>query len=273
MEDRYTFLVSMKILLHEITELSAFIKKSSPCCERLTEKLNELSAFVVDEKNEKQWRLWESDQEIKKYASLLRETSSAAVAALEKHQSVCTTKSNADMSGYFSSLSSAVKMDAVRCEISGTSEVFFIGSGAFPLSALTIAKETGARLTCLDIDEEAVEMGREIAGLSGLRDNVRFTSAPVSELPAIKRATHVVIASLVKEKTAIIEQLSSLLPHQAKVILRYGNGLKSIFNYPYHDSPESVWKTEHVYQDKRFYDTLILTKKAQVLTGKEVEYS
>ncbi|MGX1192456.1 nicotianamine synthase family protein [Metabacillus sp. SLBN-84] len=273
MEDKYTFLVSIKMLLHEIAELSAFIKKSSPCCEMLTEKLDELSAFVMDEKNEKQWRLWESDQEIRKYASLLRETSSAAVAALEKHQSVCMSKSNADMSGYFSALSSAVKMDAVKSGISRESEVFFIGSGAFPLSALTIAKETGARLTCLDIDEEAVELGRAIAGLSGLRENVRFTSAPVSELPAIKTATHVVIASLVKEKKVIIEQLASLLPCGAKVVLRYGNGLKSIFNYPYYDSPKTVWKTETVYQDKRFYDTLILTKKVEALTGKEVEYS
>lgn len=101
---------------------------------------------------------------------------------------------------------------------------------------------------------------------------MRFTSEPVKELPAIKSATHVVIASLVREKTAIIEQLASLLPYGAKVILRYGNGLKSIFNYPYHDSPESVWKTEPVYPDKRFYDTLMLTK-VQALTGKEVEYS
>ncbi|OHR73375.1 hypothetical protein HMPREF3291_19510 [Bacillus sp. HMSC76G11] len=272
MEDKYTFLVSIKMILHEIEELSAFIKESSPCCEMLTERLDELSAFVMNETNERRWGLWGSDLEISKYSAMLREASSAAVSALEKHQSVCTAENKADMSDYFSALSASVKQDAASCGISVESKVFFIGSGAFPLSALTIARETGAAITCLDIDEEAVVMGRNIAGLSGLRE-VNFTSKPVAELPSIKEATHVMIASLVKEKKEIIDELTSILPNGAKVILRYGNGLKSIFNYPFDYSPDSDWKTETIHQEGRFYDTLILEKQVQARAGKEMEYS
>ncbi|WP_191560517.1 nicotianamine synthase family protein [Metabacillus idriensis] len=272
MSDKYAFLFSIKMLQHEIAELSAYISESKYCYELLTRKLDELSKFVVNEMNDRLWRLWGEDEEIRKYSEKLRETSSKAISTMEKYQSACTANQQMDISDYLTALSDSVKKELDTYEITNCSKVVFIGSGAFPLSALTIAKETGAQIICLDIDREAVEMGQNIAEITGLETSVSFTQKPVNQLPNFKDTTHVIIASLVKKKLEILEDLKSLLPESAKVIIRYGNGLKSIFNYPLDDDLSAEWDQEQVEQKNHFYDTLVLKRGTDNRYGRDLEY-
>jgi predicted RNase H-like nuclease (RuvC/YqgF family) len=263
LSDKYEFLFSIKMLRHEINELSAYIKESKYCYELLTNKLDNLSKFVVSKENDKQWQLWGEDAEIRKYSAELREVSSKAICTIEKYQSSCTVNDQADISVYMSTLCDSVKKELEAFEINNKSKVVFIGSGAFPISALTIAKQTGAEIMCLDIDVEAVEMGKNIAELTGLESSVSFTNKTVSELSFMKDATHVVIASLVKNKLEVLEELKFVLSEDAKVIIRYGNGLKSMFNYPLDQDLSNEWNYANVGQREHFYDTVVL-KKGQV---------
>lgn len=273
MSDKYEFLYSIKMLRHEINELSAFIKESKFCYEMLTNKLDDLSKFVVNEENDKQWQLWGEDEEIRMYSAELREASSKAICTIEKYQSFCTFNNQADISDYMSTLCDSIKKELETFEINVRSKVIFIGSGAFPISALTIAKQTGAEIVCLDIDVEAVEMGKNIAELSGLESSISFTNKTVSELSFMKDATHVMIASLVENKLEVLEDLKSVLPEDAKVIIRYGNGLKSMFNYPLDQDLSNDWNYTKFEQGDLFYDTIVLKKGMTSYEGKEIRYA
>lgn len=270
MTDKYEFLFSIKKLRYEINELSAYIKESKYCYELLTNKLEDLSKFVVSEENDKQWQIWGEDAEIRKYSAELREASSKAICTIEKYQSSCSINAQTDISEYMSTLCNSVKKEVETFEINKHSKVVFIGSGAFPISALTIAKQTSAEIMCLDIDMEAVEMGKNIAELTGLESRVSFTNKTVSELPFIKDATHVMIASLVKNKLEVLEDLKYVLPGGAKVIIRYGNGLKSMFNYPLDQDLSNEWNQANIEQSEHFYDTVVLRKAKAHFFGKEI---
>jgi histidine 2-aminobutanoyltransferase len=261
------------MLRHEITELSAFINESKFCYELLTIKLDDLSKFVVSEKNNQQWQLWGEDTEIRMYSEELREASSKAICTIEKFQSFSTFNNQSDISEYMSTLCDSVKKELEIFEINIKSKVIFIGSGAFPISALTIAKHTGAEIVCLDIDMEAVEMDKNLAELIGLESSVTFTNKTISELESMKDATHVIIASLVKDKLEVLEDLKFVLPEDAQVILRYGNGLKSMFNYPLDQDLSNDWNYTNVEQEKLFYDTVVLKKGMTNCEGKEIRYT
>ena len=261
------------MLRHEITELSAFINESEFCYELLAIKLDDLSKFVVSEENDKQWKLWGEDTEIRMYSEELRDASSKAICTIEKFQSFSTFTNQSDISGYMSDLCDSVKKELKIFEINLLSKVIFIGSGAFPISALTIAKHTGAEIICLDIDVEAVEMGENLAKLIGLESSVTFTNKTVSELDSVKDATHVIIASLVKDKIEVLEDLKFVLPEDAQVILRYGNGLKSMFNYPLNQDLSNDWNYINVEQGEHFYDTVVLKKGLTNCEGKEIRYT
>ena len=169
------------MLRHEITELTAFMNESEFCYELLAIKLDNLSKFVVSKENDKQWNLWGEDKEIRMNSEELREASSKAICTMEKLQSFSTFNNQSDISEYMSTLCDSVKKETDAFGINDKANVVFIGSGAFPISALTIAKHTGAEIICLDIDEEAVEMGKNLAKLIGL-ESVTFTNKTVSEL-------------------------------------------------------------------------------------------
>ena len=71
------------MLRHVITELSAFINESEFCFELLAIKFEDLSKFVVSEENDKQWRLWGEDTEIRMNSEELRDASSKAICTIE----------------------------------------------------------------------------------------------------------------------------------------------------------------------------------------------
>ena len=39
--------------------------------------------------------------------------------------------------------------------------ILFVGSGSMPITAFTIIKETGAEITCVDIDKEALDLSKK----------------------------------------------------------------------------------------------------------------
>ncbi|MFC4769092.1 nicotianamine synthase family protein, partial [Effusibacillus consociatus] len=184
----------------------------------------------------------------------------AALPRRNIHQSVCTCNNEFDISNYLTALSNSVKDELEEFGIDHKSKVLFIGSGAFPISALTIAKEKRVEVMCLDIDVEAVHLAKKVAKVSGLESIVEFSSKSLKELAFIKEATHIIIASLVKNKLEVLDDLKETINSNAKIMLRYGNGLKSIFNYPLEKDLSAEWVQTKITQRKTIYDTIILEK-------------
>lgn len=261
MKERFQLLLSLKVIEYEINELSEFAKECDECFELLKTKLDSLHHFMTDTNNITLWREWGEDEDILSYSEKVREASVRALCQMEKYQSVRSCNHQLNASEYITTLSRSVKQELEDLKINSDSKVLFIGSGAFPVSALTIASERGAEVYCVDIDQEAVVMGERVADITGLTSLVTFTDKKLENLGFAKKATHVVIASLVKNKLDVLRDLKELLPPRTQVVLRYGNGLKSIFNYPLETDLSSDWELKEVNKIGGIYDTMVLQKQ------------
>lgn len=70
---------------------------------------------------------------------------------------------------------------------------------------------------------------------------IEIHQATVSELEGIQNVTHVIFSSTVEMKYDILEELYHLTGHDIVVSMRYGDGLKSIFNYPKQETHPQQW--------------------------------
>ncbi len=260
MKDKYEFLLSLKILEYEINELIIYSEECCECFELLRNRLDYLCKFMVCEENVKKWELWGNHNEIKENSERLRETSVRALCHVEKYQSICACNNKLDVSSYMTLLSNSVKHEFEKFCIDSKSKVLFIGSGAFPISAMVIAQEIGAEVMCLDIDVEAIDLARKVTKVLGLESIVKFSSKTVDELCFIKEATHIIIASLVEDKFKILDNLKDKAASNVKIILRYGNGIKGIFNYPLEKDLSKEWNQTEISKNGDIYDTIVLEK-------------
>ncbi|WP_137790158.1 nicotianamine synthase family protein [Bacillus sp. E(2018)] len=260
MKERFQLLLSLKVTEYEINELSKFAKECDECYELLKVKLDSLHHFMTDPTNLHRWQEWGEDKDIMSLSEKLREASVQALCDMEKYQSVRTCNHQLNASEYITTLSQTVKHELDELHINDKSKVLFIGSGAFPISALTIASEKNTEVYCIDIDDEAVEMGRKVSEITGLQGKVRFSNSVRNDVHFAKKTTHVLIASLVRNKQEVLNELKDILQPHTKVILRYGNGLKSIFNYPLEMKVTKDWELQSVKRTDGIYDTMVLEK-------------
>nr|WP_246625284.1 nicotianamine synthase family protein [Fictibacillus nanhaiensis] len=248
------------MLEYEIKELSVFARECEECFDLLKIKLDSLHLFMTNKENVTLWEQWGEDEDIVSWAEKVREASVRALCDMEKFQSKRSCNHDLNVSKYITTLSKSVKQELEDLSITSQSKVLFIGSGAFPVSALTIASEKNAEVCCLDIDKEAVEMGMKIAELTGLDSRVTFSNKCLKDVPFVKKATHVIVASLVKNKLEVLQDLECCIQTRTKVIVRYGNGLKSIFNYPMEMDLYKDWSIIKSDSTEGIYDTVILEK-------------
>lgn len=76
----------------------------------------------------------------------------------------------------------------------------------------------------------------------------------------LEKYSHIIIASLVPLKCEILEKIRKKLPIRTKLILRYGNELKELFNYPICEREIKTF-IKTVIRDRDFiYDTLLLER-------------
>ncbi|WP_440108812.1 nicotianamine synthase family protein [Paenibacillus sp. QZ-Y1] len=268
MKSKYTFLLSLRSLEYEIKQLSIYAKENEECFDLLQLKLDALCQFITIEENDKQWLKWGNKDEIQLYVKQLRETAVQALCEMEKYQSGLAIEQRLNISKYIETLSRSVRNELRIFRISDSSKVLFVGSGAFPLSALTIAQETNAEIVCLDIDLEAVEKGKRVAETSGLGNKIIFSGKPLKELSYVGEATHIVIASLVSNKLEILNDLKETIQPRTQIMMRYGNGLKSLFNYPLEEDLSDDWRRTYISTGEDFYQTMIIELKHSLVQGR-----
>lgn len=133
------------------------------------------------------------NEEVIQQSERLRSTSNQALCELEKYQSNQLLQQRDSLSEYLTLLSATINKGLLDISFQSNSRVLFIGSGAFPLSALTIARETGAEVFCLDVDEEAVKLGSGMAEVVALGHRVRFSDSYADGLHYALHATHIFI--------------------------------------------------------------------------------
>ncbi|WP_194542462.1 SAM-dependent methyltransferase [Paenibacillus sp. JZ16] len=205
--------------------------------------IDQYSAFITDETNITVWDELEQ-QGIGRTSGLvdgLRKSSARCVAILEKYRALNLQKGDTEITDYFRNIEECIEKEFGSFQISSTSKVLLVGSGSFPMTALLIAKRTGAAVVGIDIDAEAIELGLKVVETLGPELKIRLEKTSVEFLDDLNEITHIIFSSTVAEKYELLERLYPLTNEQVVVAMRYGNRLKSLFNYPLKETDEHKW--------------------------------
>jgi histidine 2-aminobutanoyltransferase len=229
----------------------------------LAAAIDAYSALITDERNAEAWvRLErEASREIAELTGIIRKTSARCVAIMEKHRARRLLRGEADGTDYFSNIESCIEQEFGSFRVAFDSKVLMIGSGAFPMTPLYISRRTGAEVIGIDIDEEAVELGRQVVERLGSGLRIRLSSAFIEQLEDIRDVTHVIISSTVAIKYELLDRLHALTNPDVVVAMRYGNRLKSLFNYPMQEVDLAKWSlADALLRPGQVFDIALYTK-------------
>ncbi len=254
----YQLLVAISTFESQIHTLTQYSLESGDCFTLLPIKLDELCTWILKEQPQAISGDLGYNPEYNRQLKKLRETAVSALCKLEKHQSQCAQEHCLSISDYLSQLSENTQLELRNANIDNDSRVMFIGSGSYPLSAFTISQLTGAVVHGIDIDEQAVAMANRLKPR-----NLSATFGSQDLLTEFERfcPTHIVVASSVEHNWELLNQLKPYLDSTHKVMVRFGNGLKSAFNYPFNPHLMDGWKTTLIPNNAAVYDTVLMGRK------------
>ena len=223
--------------------------------ELLKANIDELCSFIIKKENHLAFFQTAENEDIRAYVISIRDLSTKILGIIEKEEARKILEDANSCFQYGEELKLTVKQEIHDYKITSQDHILFVGSGSMPITAFTIAKETGAEITCVDIDKEALDLSKKVAIKLGF-PNIIFENELFSL--SLDKYSHIIIASLVPLKCEILENIRKTIPVTTKLILRYGNELKELFNYPiYQKEIKTFIKT--VIRDRDFiYDTLLL---------------
>ncbi|WP_437905012.1 nicotianamine synthase family protein [Sorangium sp. So ce327] len=265
--NKHSFLAELRALSSQLEELR---QEAGRCgdFDPLEKKLGSVRQFVMDAENASRWRRWEGDLELLHDATTLRHVLDRALCDLEKDHSrhLCqrlaegTLPLEAYLDATYTEFRKSFRAELAASGIGQKSRIVFIGAGALPVTALLFARESEAELLCHDIDPEATRLAKQLVMHQGLAERIRCSCRPLETIPWVKQASHFIIAGLVKEKAAVLRQLGGQMHGQAKIILRYGNGIKSICNYPFEKELSGSWHVTPLLHTGAVYDAVLLER-------------
>ncbi|MDK4501313.1 hypothetical protein MWG03_03070 [Fusobacterium necrophorum] len=262
------------MLKHELfMELDKFItdfkilnekaKNNLKCSKEIEEKLGDFTNFILNKEYEK---IWDSLDEnilysLKDKIDTIREVSAHSVWFMEKFRAKAFLKNSTTILDYFKNIEECIETEFKGFTIDSKSKVLLIGAGSFPMTLLAISKKTGAKAVGIDIDNEAVELASKIINILGKDLDIEIHNLTFDNLPFTYEATHIIFASTIKEKFEILEKLHDKTGKDVVVGMRYGDGLKSLFNYPLEEINSSLWKkVSTVYHPNNIFDVALYKK-------------
>lgn len=254
-------LFDLKILEFKLKE-SLEIYKRKICNENfelLKTNIDELCTFITNRENQLTFFKVKNEEKIYYYITSIRELSNEILKIIEKEEAISFLK-NKENNGfqYRENLRNTIRQEIHDYDIEKGANILFVGSGAIPITAFTIKQEIDVKITCVDIDKEALVLSKKVAQKLGVT-NIYFENDIYSL--NLQEYTHIIIASLVFSKHQLLREIESLISKRTKVILRYGNELKELFNYKINlNDIKNFFKT--IIKDNNFiYDSLILERE------------
>lgn len=191
----------------------------------------------------------------------LRSQSARCAAVMEKYRALRLLDGRSGAVGYFANVESCIEEEFGAVGPTRDSRVLLIGSGSFPMTLLNVAERTGAATVGLDIDAEAVGLGQRVVQLLGRDLDIALQNAAAEDLPFTRSATHIVISSTVAVKYEILHRLHAVTRDDVVVAMRFGDGLKSLFNYPMQDVDADRWRlVETIRRPDQVFDIALYAK-------------
>lgn len=226
--------------------------------------IDDYSSFVTNPELQRGWERLAPDNlaTLQPLVLQLRDVSARCVAIMEKYRALKLIRGGDDKHEYFQHIEASIEKEFGRFAVTAGSKLLLVGSGAFPMTPLLIAKRTGAAVTGIDIDGEAVELGRGIVGRLGPDLPIRLEHLPLESLEGLDEMTHIIISSTVPVKYGMLHWLHGRTRPDVVVAIRYGNGLKSLFNYPMEVTDRTKWRLAETDERPRHVFDVALYRKA-----------
>lgn len=259
-----TFQESLNEFLEKFDDLAGRYDHTINNCSELEILIDDYSKFITNERNKEAWEQLELQEssDLNQLVVDLRKKSALCVAIMEKYRALKLLNGNAEMTDYFKNIESCIEKEFGSFQITSESKVLLVGSGSFPMTLLLIAKRTGAEVVGIDIDDEAIQLGLNVVEKLGSGLNIRLEKILVENLDFTKDVTHIIFSSTVENKYDILDQLHTLTNENVVVAMRYGDQLKSLFNYSMREVDGQKWKVvEKILRPDHVFD-IALYKKA-----------
>jgi hypothetical protein len=121
----------------------------------------------------------------------------------------------------------------------GRGSVAFVGAGPLPISAIMFHQRTGLQVTCIDSDDDACRLGRQLVrylsenemGYKDLHGAIHFLNVSGEEHDYAMHPI-VLIASLVKTKAPIVRRIINTAHTATTTIIRGAEGLSTLLYQP-----------------------------------------
>lgn len=229
----------------------------------LEQLMGEYSAFVTDEHNQAPLTALERERpaDVADLVAGLRAQSARCASIMEKYRALDLLAGRARSAGYFDNVESAIEREFGAFELTPASKVLLVGSGAFPMTPLHLAGRVGATVVGVDLDVEAVELGRRVVQRLGAGLDIALEHVPVESLPFTAEATHVIFSSTVEAKYHLLDLLHARTRDEVVVAMRFGDGLKSLFNFPMRQVDQRRWRlVDTIRRPEQVFDIALYVK-------------
>lgn len=227
--------------------------------------VGDYAEFVTDSRYHEAWHtlVREGTGEFSSLVAELRAQSARCAAIMEKYRARHhLLEGRSETVGYFDNVESCIEEEFGTFALTPASKVLLVGSGSFPMTPLYIARRTGASVVGVDIDPEAVELGRQVMTTLGSDDlDIRLETTPVADLAFTAEASHVIFSSTVAVKYDLLHVIHTSTRDDVVVAMRYGDHLKSLFNYPMREVDRRKWTlAEKVLRPEQVFDIALYQK-------------
>jgi len=244
-------------LQQEIHQLHCSAQQDERHFSLLEHRFSRLQAFNDHPQFQAFRQQLENDESITTQIAQIRATANAALCDYEKHRVSALCGEPCQSNDYLTRFEHALQLEISAANIQSGDRILLVGSGALPTTALALVSKLAATVFCFDSDAAAQQAARRLIGHLGLAQQIICIDS-LEQLTGLD-VDHVIIASLVSDKQTLLAQLPPFLNQQGKLLVRYGNGLKSIFNCPYHhQASASPWRVKGKPLSTPLYDLMIL---------------
>lgn len=200
----------LQYYLEQFTYLHQLVLEDSRHIVDLENLIDEYSQWILQPLAEHHYLTW-NDLETKiSFTKKLQEVSAKCVKQVEVIRAQRLLNGRASTSGYFENIEHCINEEFGRWQIGQNDKLLLIGSGAYPMTLIQVAKETGAAVIGIDIDSEAVDLGQRVVNVLAPNEDIVISNQTVDQLEDIQSVTHIIFSSTIPIKYDILNELYTL---------------------------------------------------------------
>ncbi|GGI40271.1 staphylopine biosynthesis enzyme CntL [Mammaliicoccus stepanovicii] len=246
-----------------INDIDIHKKESIITLEKL---IDDYSAFILCSERQQQFKSWVEINPItaESITKQLQELTAQCVKLIENARAKSLIEGNYIKTNYFDNIEHCIYKEFGQFSINSNDTVLLIGSGAYPMTLIQVVKETGASVIGIDVDDNALKYGKKVVDFLAPEAQIEITDQTVNELRNISDVTHIIFSSTVPIKYEILDELYAITNEKVIVSMRFGNHMKSLFNYPKEDVNPNKWEcVETILQTDQIFDIAIYKKSTK----------